>query len=367
MKRILIGGCGGSASVGFTRSIKKSNDSIYTVGTDANIFSLPFGETDAKYLVPRADNPGYIENLNEIIDNEKIEFLHTQPDPEVLAVSKNRHKIRAKTFLPEHKTIEICQDKYMSYSHWLKHGLEMPKTILITDEGALEKAFQEIKTPFWLRATSGAGGKGSIIVKDIRQAKVWIDYWNGWGTFIASELLPERLLTWQSIWYNGELVCAQTRERLSWALAHSTISGVSGMTGVGRTMKRADIDKIAQDAIFAIDKKPHGIFGVDMKENKNGIPCPTEINIGRFFTTIQFFAELGLNMPEIYLKIAYEDRMPKIENRINPLPDDYFWLRTADSKPILMSKNDLKKVCKNTVDIQALIKPDKTVKYDVRQ
>jgi len=137
------------------------------------------------------------------------------------------------------------------------------------------------------------------------------------------------------------------------------------MTGVGKTISRKDLDTISEKAILAIDKNPNGIFGVDLKENANGVPCPTEINIGRFFTTIQFFTELGFNMPDIYIKLALGKKIPKIEKKYNPLPTDYYWLRSADAEPRLMHKNDFMKQCKNKIDAEKLLIPDSTVKYHV--
>ena len=94
---------------------------------------------------------------------------------------------------------------------------------------------------------------------------------------------------------------------------------------------------------MAIDSKPHGIFGVDMAYDKNGFPKPTEINISRFFTTILFFTEAGLNMPKIFKDIVLYNEFPNLEKKINPLPDGLVWLRGMDTKPFLMHENDIEK------------------------
>ena len=69
----------------------------------------------------------------------------------------------------------------------------------------------------------------------------------------------------------------------------------------------------------AVSAKPHGIFGVDMTYDKNGVPNPTEINISRFFTTVLFFTEAGLNMPEIFKDIVLYNEFPRLKKKINPL------------------------------------------------
>ena len=59
----------------------------------------------------------------------------------------------------------------------------------------------------------------------------------------------------------------------------------------------------------------------------------TEINIGRFFTTIYFFTKAGLNMPAIYRDLALEGRHPKLERKRNPLPTGLAWVRGMDVEP----------------------------------
>ena len=363
MKTMALTGTGGAASIGFTRSIRDSGKKIRVVGTDANLINLPFSEADVNYIIPRANEPDYLEKLNGIIDAEGAEFIHAQPDPEVNFISKNRDKIKAKTLLPSHDAVEICQNKFKSYEAWSKAGIVLPKTIFINSEDDLKKAFTEIQTPFWIRAVKGAGGRGSFIVKEYEQAKVWIDHWKGWGNFVASELLPGRLLTWQSLWYEGELVCAQGRERLSWGLAQTAITGVTGMTGVARNVSIPELDEISEKAIHAAEKqKPHGIYGVDLKCNTDGVPCPTEINIGRFFTTIHFFTKAGLNMPSMLLDLA-EGNVPSLPKKLNPIEGEFFWIRTVDAKPAFLTREQLRQTSKNDADVDRILQPDSSVKY----
>src|SRR5438477_12191568 len=105
MKRVLVTGAGGSPAVNFTRSLRKAPESFYLVGTDADKFYLMRAETDRRYLVPLARDPDYLAVLNEIIEREKIEFVHAQNDVEVSFLSENRERLRARTFLPSKETI----------------------------------------------------------------------------------------------------------------------------------------------------------------------------------------------------------------------------------------------------------------------
>lgn len=340
MKRILVTGAGGSPSVNFIRSLRASDEEYYIVGTDADKYYLQRAEVDARYMAPLANDSKYIDFLNYVIEKEKIDFVHAQNDVEVGVLSENREKINAKTFFPKKETVKILQDKFESFKLWEQAGIKVPKTTLIkgrdTDLGAL---LEEMGGSMWLRAISGAGGRGSLPVYDVKSAKNWLDFQekNGsWdGNFTAAELLEPETVTWMSLWKDGELVVAQGRKRLYWELSKISPSGVTGATGTGLTYSSEELDDIARRAVLAVDSKPDGLFGVDMAYDKNGVPNPTEINIGRFFTTHEFFTQAGLNMPEMFVKLAYGESVPKLVKNTNPLPDGLVWIRGMDFEPVL--------------------------------
>ena len=110
---------------------------------------------------------------------------------------------------------------------------------------------------------------------------------------------------------------------------------------MGQTFSDNYVDDIAFNTVLAIDAKPHGIYGVDMAYDNLGVPNPTEINISRFFTTILFFTEAGLNMPEIFKDLALYGAMPQIDKKLNPLENGLIWLRGMDTQPKLMTESDL--------------------------
>ena len=340
MKNILILGVGGSPATNFVRSLRDAPEKFNIVGTDCDKFNLYRSEADSNHLIPRCDDEKYIEVLNGIIEEEKIDFLHIQNDLEIAVISENREKINTKTFLPDKETVKICQNKYASFKKWEKAKLPQPKTVFLNHSTDLNTAFDTLGKKIWIREQSGAGGRGSLPTDNFQQARAWIDFKQGWGKFIAAEYLSPDSVTWQSIWKDGELIVAQTRKRLYWELGKVSPSGVSGATGGAITVSDFKVDFISEGAIFAIDKKPDGIFSVDLTYDKNGIPVPTEINIGRFFTTHYFFTKAGLNMPYIFVKEAFNEEYEKPKKSINPLPDNLLWVRGMDFLPILIKDYD---------------------------
>lgn len=343
MKRILVTGAGGTPSTNFVRSLRKAPEKFYLIGADSNKYYLHRAETDERYLVPRADDSDYIEFLKQIIKDTKPDLIYMQPDQEIAIISRHRDELPVKCFLPSDKTIEICQNKFESYKKWKKAGLKVPKTLFIRDEKDLKTAFSSLATPIWIRAiVSPGGGKDSFRAPDLEIAKAWINYCNGWGNFVAAECLQAESVTWQSIWKDGQLIVAQGRKRLYWEFANRAPSGVTGLTGTGVTISDPAVDEIAEKTIRALDEKPNGIFSVDLTLNKDGVPNPTEINIGRFFTTHLFFTNAGLNMPYIFVKLALGETIPPIPKKINPLEPGLVWIRGLDFYPTLTNLEHIK-------------------------
>ena len=343
IKRIIVGGAGGAPSLNFIRSLRMAREKFFLIGITCNKFDLCKAKefVDRCFLVPPARDPEYLPVLKQIIAETKPLFMHAQNDEEVNTISRHRDELRVNTFLPRHEVIEICQNKFMSAWRWTEAGLKVPQTFFINNEEDLEKAFAKIDGKVWVRATNGAAGKWALPTDDFNFAKNWIDYYDGWGKFCAAEYLSPESVTWLSIWKNGELIVAQGRKRLYWEFANRSVSGVTGITGTGVTLSDKRIDRLAIKAIKAIDTMPHGIYGVDLTYDKSGIANPTEINIGRFFTTSQFFSEAGLNMPYIYVKLAFDEKALGSIRKINPLKPGLAWVRGMDVEPVLTSWKEI--------------------------
>jgi hypothetical protein len=338
MTRILITGAGGSAAYNFCDALKLAGDKSSVVGTDAKKYHLELLKADKKYVVPRVDAPGYLEKINQIITDEKIDFLHPQPDVEVAFWAKNKHRIAAKTFLPAQEEIELCHDK-MKFNQVLdSKKVAVPAAFHVTSKKSLEASLKELLADHpkvWIRAIRGAGSRASLPVDSFYQADAWINYWQhfrglDYGDFMISEFLPGREYAWQSLWYEGKLITAQARERVEYIFGNLTPSGQTSSPSVAKTVNQDVINEIGQASVRASSKKPHGVYCVDMKEATDGVPRVTEINIGRFFTTSNFFAHAGLNMPAMYVELGMTGKLREQPRQLNPLPDDLYWVRMID-------------------------------------
>lgn len=348
MPKLLIAGAGGAPSEGVINSLQKNSDNE-VIGMGSEVSDLVLSAASRKYYVPYANDPKYKGALLKILSKEKPDLVHFQNDLEIYHASLLRNdilKTGTKIFMPEHEVIDTCVHKDKSYEAFSSAGIKVPKNLLIETPDDLARAFEELADEdgkIWLRASSiGGGGKGSIPTNSFDMASSWISHYQGWGDFLAAEMLTADTVAWMSIWYEGELVVAQTRERRGWTHGNRSISGVTGVTKVGVTVANDLVDDVALASVRAVSSKPHGIFGVDMTYDKQCIPNPTEINISRFFTTVRFFTEAGLNMPEIFKELALFGKSSIVpDQNLNPLENGLMWMRGMDTSPLLIHEDKL--------------------------
>jgi hypothetical protein len=347
MHRILLLGCGGTAAQNFVKSLwMVGND--YIVGTDSNKYQLNASNVDKQILLPHTKY--FTENLLQIIEQEKIEFVHAQPDILVKRLSQRREQIigaGAKLFLPNDTTLAICQNKMTTNQILQDKGIPVAFSFdTITPEHipTVIRNIQAIsnREKVWVRLKEGAGSWGVIPVTTSKQAIDWVQYWidvkQVWVTdFMFCEYLPGRDFAFQSLWYEGELLTSAVRERLEYVFGHLTISGQSSSPSVAKSVHDERVNEIAVRAIRAVDPMPHGIYCVDLKENYRDIPCVTEINAGRFFTTSDFFSTIGCNMPKFYVEIGCGEIFSKdTMMAFNAVSENYYWIRKMDSEPFLL-------------------------------
>jgi carbamoyl-phosphate synthase large subunit len=357
--KIIITGAGSAQSNGVINSLLMTGDEEEIIGLGSDPADLMMCRAHRKYLMPHSGSPEYEKTLLWVLKSEHPKMIHFQHDAELDVALGFLEKIQASgvgLLVPDRDAIKTCVHKYETWLKFRGAGIKVPENRLLNTENDLKSALQELgnsEGKIWLRSNAiGGGGKGALPTNNFDEAKEWIDRNNGWGNFIAAELLSTKTVTWLSIWRNGELVVAQSRRRHSWAHSALSLSGVTGVTKVCETCSDPLVDEIGMKSVKAVSMIPNGIYGVDMTYDWNGIPNPTEINISRFFTTIQFFTEAGLNMPKILKDIVLYNRMPEVMGRVNPLPNGLLWLRAMDCAPLITTQSEMDRT---------LIRPQETI------
>lgn len=335
MTKLLVLGAGGPAGWNFIKSVSEAGHEV--IGCDTNPYHVELIRKECTCYLIKKRGERSVEEINKIIKKHNITFIHAQPDDEVRWLSENKQYINAITFLPDHDVVLTCQDKKLSGDIWNTNAIGLNKTIIINEVDDVLKAEDVLGFPMWIRATHGAGGKGSTFASNPESVMSWIEYWRYSGKdwkFIAQEYLPGRNIAVHTLWKDGRLIVAQARERLEYIYPNLAPSGITGTPSVQVTTNDGVSEAI--EAVKAIDNKPNGVYCVDLKGRKKKL-IPTEINVGRFFTTSYFFTQLGLNMPDLYVKLGMDDEV-RMYNNVSPLKEGIKYIRHIDMGCVISDK-----------------------------
>lgn len=345
--RILITGCGGPAAINFTRALLAAPEKFYLVGTDAGEWLHHLSPIERRYRVPRATAPDYIPKLKDILQQEKIDFLHPQPDVEVEVVVKNLDKLNVKTLLPKKSIIDVLRDKYLTYKFFKEKGIPVPETRKYSPE-AVEELAAKFGWPVWIRARKGAGARLSLPIYSVEEAEHWVKLWTMRGSatiddFIVQEYLPGKDAAWDSLWYKGKLVGSYSRERLEYIYPHLSPSGLTGTPAVARVYIDDKLTKLGIEAMKALDPDASGFYCFDIKY-KDGKPYITEIN-PRPHTTFSLWCYVGVkvlgydanyNLPYVYVKLGLGEADDIEFVGTDMFPEGITLIRHIDSGAVLL-------------------------------
>jgi len=355
MKTILVTGVGGPTPRSFVRAVKlkaATKKQYRFIGADCNPLAYGLYDRvlfDKSYVVPRADAPDYWDSINEIIDKEKIEGAVVLPEVEVLEWAENSEsnlRKKVKTHLPDSDLARELVNKHRLHDVLEKTGF-VPRYKKIDPQSySYAGIVDETSEPFWIRSTEGSSGLGSLKIESEGALAQWVSINKGVNEFIASEFLPGRNMACKMLYFNGKLVRTACAERVNYIMAKVAPSGITGNTSFGRLINEPGLVRMSEKALETISgklRKPlNGIYTVDYKEDAEGAPKITEINI-RHVAFTSSMAAGGANIPADTLEMMFADDAEGFERVDYSYPEPLIFLRDVDSEPIVMKESDLMK------------------------
>ena len=312
MSRVLLTYAGGAYGLGVSRSLRAASSPHHVIATDADRFSFHRAEGEERHRVPRASNERFLPAIAALVRSTRADFVWPGHDSDIVAFARDRDTLGAATFLPSLTDIETCRNKMASYLRWREFGVRVPETVLVNNRDELAATFDAFGGELWLRAVTGAGGRGALGTDSLRKAEAWLDIHDGWGQFTAARWIKGgSRLSWESVWAHGELIAVQGRRQLVQGFQFLTLSRITGVPGVNQWGTPPEADETGLAAVRAISVSPHGNYGVDMVCDADGTPYVTEINIGRFNNDgLIHWPDDKLNAADLALRLGLGEKPP---------------------------------------------------------
>ncbi len=342
---VLLLGCGGNAGINFTKCLKLASTQYKVIGVDIDPYKLAASNADVKILYDETKNHK-LELITKLIRLYDIKVIHAQPDAEVEWLINHQRYFSNLVFPHDIDKKRNFDNKALTAKIWNEYFKLDFRSNKLTDciedpskfTGLVNRAGRA-----WIRAIKGAGSKGALPVGTLEQAVSWAEYWATFkgvpvSQFMVSEYLPGREYAVQFFYIKGFEIQSQMRERLVPFFQNQMPSGQSSTPAVARICYSKEVYEMANRAVRQFDSHPHGIYSVDLKESYQGTIVPIEVNYGRFFTTSDFFAHVGVNTPDAYVQYILDG---STEYRIRQVRDEIYWLRGLDTEPVLKRKDEI--------------------------
>lgn len=287
MITVFVSGAGGGLGQGIIKSLKLIKDlNIRIITADMEAFSAGLYTADRCYLVPKASDDSYISFLTEIFKKESVDFYFPGTDVELLSCALNADHIRASSgttvVVSPSNAIEVAEDKYLTYKFIEQNNLPVPLSYLPSN---LPEC---LKFPVIVKPRIGCRSIGVSVANNASEMQDRLDNEPG--------LMIQELIGTEGDEYTCTVASAKGQFSKAFVLRRVLRAGD---TFQAFPVESKTISEYVERLAHLL--KINGGCNFQLRLDSNGEPKVFEINC-RFSGTTPFWAQLGFNPVEYYLK-----------------------------------------------------------------
>ena len=159
------------------------------IATDNSPYAPALYFADQQYIVPRIDDPVYIDTIMDICKKEKIDAVTTFIDPEIMLLAENRERfteIGVEVLAPYTDTARLCFDKYEMFRYLRSCGVRTAMTWGTFEEVKEALDAGKASLPVFVKPRTGSGSVGARKVLDLETLHAAFEHDPG---LIAQELM----------------------------------------------------------------------------------------------------------------------------------------------------------------------------------
>lgn len=294
-RRVLVTGAGGAAAVILIRSLLPDHH-VLAADIDPLAAGLYLVPPEQRFLLPRGDDPGFVDTLLGLADRHQAHLVVPTVDTELAPVSRRRAEFEERgidVLVEQISTLEMCLDKF-ALMRACAQAVRVPTTVLVEAQTGLD-TLQALGSPFVVKPRAGAGGRGFAVIDSPESFRsIPRD-----GSYLAQEMLPGEEFSIDVLARpDGRVVAAVPRRR-------DKVD--SGIAVAGRTVH--DPELIAFGRAVAEVIGVVGVVNVQARRAVDGAPALLEVN-ARFPGTMTLTQAAGVDMPRLAVGAAFGEPIP---------------------------------------------------------
>ena len=141
-----------------------------TIAADANRLAPAPYFADRFELVPRIDDPGYVDALRDLVVRHDVKLIVPLTDLDQSLLARSRDHLHALVLLPPADVVDSLNDKYETHVLLEERGLPSPPTWLPTELPA------ELRFPVLVKARHGFGSRHIYRAENASELEFFLRY-----------------------------------------------------------------------------------------------------------------------------------------------------------------------------------------------
>lgn len=228
------------------------NNGFDVIGVDSNPLSFALYMLEESFVIPRGNEPGFIDAVIKIAENEKVKAIISGPEEELIPLSKNKDLFEKKgicVLCPDYESVSVCADKLLTHNFFVGNNIPSPRNF---------PTVSEAEFPCIVKPRFGRGGENVYVARNLEELTFYIKRVNEpiVQEFIDGEEYTIDILTDRA----GNAISVVPRIRIN------TESGVSVK---GKTVK--DKELIIYSRQIVKELKLFGPSNIQCIKNSNGV------------------------------------------------------------------------------------------------
>jgi carbamoyl-phosphate synthase large subunit len=141
-----------------------------TLAVDASELAPALYAADRRELVPRVDDPAYVEALQALVEQHEVQLIVPLADIDHLVLALQRDGLGALLLLPDAATIRICEDKHAAHCFFEERGIPTPPTWLPAELP------DDLDLPVLVKPRRGFASRHIYRARDRRELEFFLGY-----------------------------------------------------------------------------------------------------------------------------------------------------------------------------------------------
>jgi carbamoyl-phosphate synthase large subunit len=141
-----------------------------TLAVDVNELAPALYAADRRALVPRVDDPGYLDALRELVALHDARLVVPLTDLDHMLLAEHRDELGALVLIAPPDTIRRCEDKLVAHRFFVEQGIASPPT------WDADEVPDDVRFPVLVKARRGFGSRHIWPAADRAQLEFFLGY-----------------------------------------------------------------------------------------------------------------------------------------------------------------------------------------------